>query len=226
MTAPSQIRSIVDQDGAVLLDMEHDTMIGLNYVGSYVWTKLHSGLSVDQIIGALAIETGEEVGLIEEDVKAFVKELESQHLLGSTTETAIAHRQPFLKARRLIKALLMILSFDALLLKTRALGGPAFEPLRKRVHLWPITPLSDSSVSVDAACEIVESACSWYPKNVLCLQRSAATTCFLRDQGVFAELVVGARKMPFAAHAWVEVSGRVVNDKPGVVARYRVMERL
>src|SRR6267142_2468310 len=27
-------------------------------------------------------------------------------------------------------------------------------------------------------------------------------------------MVIGAQQMPFKAHAWVEVDGRVVNDKP------------
>jgi hypothetical protein len=60
---------------------------------------------------------------------------------------------------------------------------------------------------------------------VLCLQRSAATTCLLRSHGVRALLVIGAQRIPFRAHAWVEVDGQVVNDKPYMHEIYAVLDR-
>ena len=59
----------------------------------------------------------------------------------------------------------------------------------------------------------------------LCQQRSAATACLLRKCGVPAQLVIGAQQMPFKAHAWVEVDGRVVNDKPYTPEMYGVLDR-
>ena len=78
---------------------------------------------------------------------------------------------------------------------------------------------------IDAICQAVDRAATLYFKRAWCLQRSATTACLLRLRGVPAELVIGARKMPFYAHAWVEVAGRVVNDSPVVQRSYRVMER-
>jgi hypothetical protein len=40
-----------------------------------------------------------------------------------------------------------------------------------------------------------------------------------------AELVIGAQHMPFRAHAWVEVQGRVVNDKSYTNEMYAVLDR-
>ena len=74
-------------------------------------------------------------------------------------------------------------------------------------------------------CSAVDLACVWYWKHVLCLQRSAAAACLLRDSGVPAELVIGAQHMPFRAHAWVEVEGRVVNDKSYTNEMYAVLDR-
>ena len=68
-------------------------------------------------------------------------------------------------------------------------------------------------------------ACIWYWKQVLCLQRSAATACLLKHHGVAAQMVIGAQQMPFKAHAWVEVGGRVVNDKPYTPEMYSVLDR-
>jgi hypothetical protein len=47
----------------------------------------------------------------------------------------------------------------------------------------------------------------------------------LKSYGVPARMVIGARQMPFRAHAWVEVNGRVVNDKPYVREMYAVLDR-
>ena len=71
----------------------------------------------------------------------------------------------------------------------------------------------------------MDLALIWYWKKVLCLQRSAAATCLLRRYGVQAHLVMGAQQMPFRAHAWVEVDGRVVNDKPYTPEMFAVIDR-
>ena len=73
-------------------------------------------------------------------------------------------------------------------------------------------------------CAAVDMACIWYWKEVLCLQRSAATACLLKEYGVAAQMMIGAQQMPFKAHAWVEVDSRVVNDKPYVREMYAVLD--
>jgi hypothetical protein len=72
----------------------------------------------------------------------------------------------------------------------------------------------------------VDEACVWYVKRAACLQRSAVATWLLRRQGLRAELVIGYRPLPFESHAWVEVDGRVVNDRPQYQKVFRVLERL
>lgn len=77
---------------------------------------------------------------------------------------------------------------------------------------------------VEQVCAAVDMACIWYCKEVLCLQRSAVAASLLKRCSVNAQLVVGARQIPFKAHAWVEVDGRVVNDKPYMREIYRVID--
>ena len=74
-------------------------------------------------------------------------------------------------------------------------------------------------------CHAVDRACVFYGKEVRCLQRSAAAAVLLRKAGFRAELVVGVQTCPFRAHAWVEIAGRVVNDKPYVPTLYAVLDR-
>jgi hypothetical protein len=71
----------------------------------------------------------------------------------------------------------------------------------------------------------VDRAAIHYFKRAWCLQRSATNVCLLRLRGFKAELVIAARKLPFGAHAWVEVGGEVINNNPIVRDRYVVLER-
>lgn len=101
-----------------------------------------------------------------------------------------------------------------------------FERLYERVRRCPTARKARSSAEIlEPLCFAVDLACIWYWKQVLCLQRSAATTCLLRKHGIAAHLVIGAQQIPFRAHAWVEVSGKVVNDKPYTPEMYSVLDR-
>jgi hypothetical protein len=82
-----------------------------------------------------------------------------------------------------------------------------------------------SSPAVRTLCHAIDVACVFYFKEVLCLQRSAATTVLLRQFGWDAEMVIGAQVRPFKSHAWVEVGKLVVSDKPYVPEIYRELER-
>jgi hypothetical protein len=71
----------------------------------------------------------------------------------------------------------------------------------------------------------VDLACVLYFKEVKCLQRSAVAALLLRRHGWNAQMVLGAQVMPLKNHAWVELNGEVVNDKPYMHEMYKVLER-
>lgn len=100
-----------------------------------------------------------------------------------------------------------------------------FAALYEKVRSCPIDMSAALPDVAGRICAAVDMACIWYWKEVLCLQRSAATTCLLKRHGIHAQLMIGAQLMPFRAHAWVEVDGRVVNDKPYVREMYAVLDR-
>lgn len=81
------------------------------------------------------------------------------------------------------------------------------------------------SPSPEELCHAINLACVFYPKRVMCLQRSAATTLLLRRYGMRAEMVIGAQLLPFKSHAWVEINGNVINDKPYMLEIYKPLER-
>ncbi len=78
--------------------------------------------------------------------------------------------------------------------------------------------------TIEQICEAVDVAAIWYWRQVLCLQRSAATTRLLRRFGIPARLVIGTQLMPFKAHAWVEVDGQIVNDRSYMREIYQVLD--
>jgi len=118
-----------------------------------------------------------------------------------------------------LKAYLKLIYFDFYLARG------TFAALHARVRNYPISKGTPALYTVEKICAAVDMACIWYWKEALCLQRSAAAACLLKEQGVGAQLVIGAQQMPFKAHAWVEVDGRVVNDKPYMAEMYAVLDR-
>ncbi|SRR6266404_1590750 len=100
-----------------------------------------------------------------------------------------------------------------------------FKILHATVKRWKVVNKPVTPDTIDRVCTAVNYACVWYPKEALCLQRSFVTTYLLRNQGVPAQMVLGAQRLPFKAHAWVEVNGRAVNERSDVQAVYGVWER-
>ena len=118
-----------------------------------------------------------------------------------------------------LKAYLKLIYFDLYL----ARGN--FAALYDKVRNCPVANMEPIPSAAKRICDAVDMACIWYWKEALCLQRSSATACLLKTYGVQAQMVIGAQQMPFRAHAWVEVDGRVVNDKPYTPEMYGVLDR-
>lgn len=119
----------------------------------------------------------------------------------------------------ILKSYLWLIVFDF------RLSYGSFQGLYGKVRSFPVSRKSPSPNLIETLCSAIDVACIWYPKKVLCLQRSAATACLLKQYGIPAQLVIGAQQMPFKAHAWVEVEGRIVNDKPYMPEIYAVLDR-
>jgi Transglutaminase-like superfamily len=119
----------------------------------------------------------------------------------------------------LFQALFGLLAYDILSALCR------FQTIYSLVRAWKVRSRTDESDIIDQVSAAVNYACVWYPKQALCLQRSFVTTYLLRRRGVAAEMVMGAQKLPFKAHAWVEVDGRAINERSNVQATYAVWDR-
>ena len=119
-----------------------------------------------------------------------------------------------------VRAFVLLLSVD---FKLKTIG---FHKLHSSVKNYPVSARKPDAHAVARAREAVNKACVWYPKQALCLQRSAVLTLLLRREGVDARMVLAARRMPLKMHAWVEIDGVVVNDDEKVRDYYSILERL
>jgi len=119
-----------------------------------------------------------------------------------------------------LRAFVVLVHFDLLL----ARGN--FSKFCDEVRTCPVRQSPHPSSAAESVCAAIDIACIWYWKEVLCLQRSAATVCLLRRYGVPARMVIGAQRMPFKAHAWVESEGNVVNDRPYIREMYAVLDSI
>jgi hypothetical protein len=117
------------------------------------------------------------------------------------------------------RALFTLFAYDALSAVCR------FETIYSIVRGWTVAATPSGQDPINRVCSAVNYACIWYPKQALCLQRSFVTTRMLRKQGIAAHMVLGAQKLPFKAHAWVEVNGQAINERSNVQATYAVWDR-
>jgi len=66
----------------------------------------------------------------------------------------------------------------------------------------------------------------YYRRRKDCLPKALTTFHLLRRQGIPAELCFGVKKFPFAAHAWVESCGVILDDDPPRLGHYTVIQRV
>jgi hypothetical protein len=118
-----------------------------------------------------------------------------------------------------LKAYLKLIYFDLHLKRDN------FAVLYDKVRNYPLGAYTADPNVVARINSAIDMASIWYWKEALCLQRSAATACLLKEYGVRAQMVIGTQQLPFKAHAWVEVDGHVVNDKPYTPEMYAVLDR-
>ncbi len=235
------VRAIETHDGAALLDIQHGICLSMNAVGIEVWRAINTNNTLDEIVERLTNKFQCVPRLqIEGDIRHFIAELKLQGLLEASLEQKSRRRLPEIAAWLMrmhsrvktisregavglkavtVQALLGLLAFDMFGL------GSNFSEICTIVRRWPTNLSTNNSDMVDTVCRAVDYACVWYPKRVLCLQRSVVTACLLRHYGIAAQMVLGAQKFPFKAHAWTEVDGRAVNERREVQSIYLVWER-
>jgi hypothetical protein len=106
------------------------------------------------------------------------------------------------------------------------LRGPRWLQERQSTgHIASVAPAQDAGWVAQRVRFI--SIASRYPcRWSLCLQSSLALQDWLNQGGVYPNLRIGVCKSGerFLAHAWLELDGRVLNDRPSVPARFASLD--
>lgn len=231
-----QLQLLTSCDGCVLLDIERDQILKLNSVAAEMWKLLSSGQTESQIASNLSLRYQVSEERVAKDVNALVRRIEGIGAAKDSIFTELPDQgsqgglQPSFpwygrvsndramepNVCLVLSALFGLLVFDAVL------SLFSLNSLCSRVKGWPVKRRKIANPNIiGQVCGAVDRACVWYPRRTLCLQRSAVTTCLLRNNGVSAQMMIGVRPMPFLAHAWVEADGSVINDWPRVKRFYR-----
>ena len=81
VTDNSHLRTIVNEDGAAVLDTVRGTISTLNTTGAYIWQALERGEREEAIVEGLARETGSPQEVIRQDVDTFIAALQEHKML-------------------------------------------------------------------------------------------------------------------------------------------------
>ncbi|MFN2532213.1 MAG: lasso peptide biosynthesis B2 protein [Pyrinomonadaceae bacterium] len=230
-----QVCSATDKDGTTILDVNAGKLFSAIGFTGRLWSAISAqreGLTLRELHANIFSDTA--YGN-EEHTKEDLEKVLNQLIAIGLIESASARRKidavPYwsllgqssaLATTRLLlnldlpstAAFFQLALFDFLI----RFGG--FRALHKTVKEWPIADCHLWPQRPQILNESLNTASRWYLKHALCLQRSAALTCLLRTCGMPAEMVVACRRIPFKGHAWVELNGEVVNDKPKAQAVY------
>lgn len=242
-TVSPDVCSSSDKDGSTILHIQRDKIYNIIGVGSLIWAKLaasRNGLAPNAIVDDLSA-VFKEVSRqqIERDVEYLLESFQGKNIIQAGRKNAhfvqslrdSANRKFVFVARTSTNLLLKfrlrsLAAFCGLFAINMILKLVGFSALYHIVKQWPVNGKSASpETTVEEVREAVVTAITWYPKQAMCLQRSAVTTCLLRSTGVPAQMIIGCQRFPFLAHAWVEVDGEVINDTKRVQETHQVLDR-
>lgn len=239
---PAHVRGVHNDGAVLLLNVHSGAYFALNPVGSLVWEHLSAGGTREDALAGLRQRFRAPPERLARDVDALLERLVAKGLLaqgGLAPDPSPAALEPVpvlapeapprsQAPARLTPAwrvAAVLLSYALLVCMDLLLRLRGFERFHETMRRWPVRARRASDVNVAGLCAAVDSAAGYYFKRAWCLQRSAATVALLRGRGLPAQLVIGVRRLPFMAHAWVELDGRIVNDDPRLRRTLEVIER-
>ncbi|WP_375353582.1 lasso peptide biosynthesis B2 protein [Paenibacillus enshidis] len=108
-----------------------------------------------------------------------------------------------------------------------------FEKLFKRhVKRYPLVSADVQKVKethhieeeINKLLMTIDYVCTVYPRSAQCMHRSFLGYQYLRKKfHLPVELVVGVRKMPFGAHAWLMLNGHNMNEDPQYTDQFQII---
>jgi hypothetical protein len=200
--------AIVEGD-PVFLDLKRDRYFGLEGIAARAFARLCSEpeRALDDEAASSLLATGlfgvaaEPVNLSPTDIIPADRELPTTGTAGPAPADLIEIAYLLGWARRALRSQ----PLDRLIGRCR----------QRRKH----RPPSSTDDAVKLACRF-RRARPWAPVKPSCLQDSLALHAWLTRRGTAAELVLGVKLNPFAAHCWLQLDGIVLNDSPETIGAF------
>jgi hypothetical protein len=198
----------------VVLDMRTETYRVLDDAGSALWSVLIGETVAEEAFGDLRRRYDVDEQRLHAELVAFADRCVGEGLLACATPGRDAGPEPPPRARprvirpRVLRALLFAIGTE------RALARDGFRATHARYARLPLGP---DVASVETALAAFVRAENFFMVRGVrgdCLPRSLALYRFLRSASIAAEHVIGVRRFPFNAHAWVECAGALVLEPP------------
>jgi len=81
MRPAAGVRAVANQDGAVMLDIEHGQMLSANPLGARIWQLIAAGQTREQIAVSISQECSVDAEVVRRDVNEFIESLVRNHLV-------------------------------------------------------------------------------------------------------------------------------------------------
>jgi len=227
-TASSFIRHRLIDGNVIILDLRFGEYKILDDVATAMWEAVLVGSDERRCVEQLANSFAAVPTEVAADLEKFLHEAEAGGLLALQRPAAPIIGRPLARWPR---SWLAAGAWWSLFRTTRMLAAKGFARAYARLGACAKPRIDENDLPAQLACAerafslaenffIIASA----PKD--CLPRSLSLYRFLLMAGVPADHVIGVRRFPFQAHAWVECAGRVVFDSPHFVRCYTELARM
>ncbi|HEV3089034.1 MAG TPA: lasso peptide biosynthesis B2 protein [Candidatus Elarobacter sp.] len=197
----------------VLLDLTTASYYVLDDSASAMWSIVTAASEPEAALAELASSFAVEPERLRRDFDAFVAQCVERGFLERSPPASV-HMTVAARARP-AAFLLAAVAWRSIVGTRLALAREGFGAVYDR---YARLPLAADGVGLKRAVAAFRRAENFSLSRQApddCLARSLALFRFLRLAGVPAAHVIGVRRIPFEAHAWVEVDGRpVLDDSP------------
>lgn len=205
------VRSFSNPDGAVVFDIRNGKYYSFNGVAGRIWDALQRGFTIPEIVAEIASDFDVPADRVHGDVTRFIEAAREKRLVW--TEPKTQERVNGGLRGRVADVFVSLAAFPVLIAFDIIMHAVGFRALYGIVRSFPVVFYRTPDIqSARRICARVNRASTFYFKRAWCLQRSATAVCFLRIAGYPGQLVIGAQKTPFFAHAWADLLGEMVND--------------
>lgn len=212
-SATSAVRHAEVDGLRVLLDLNTESYRVLDDVASALWSVLVGESDPVRSFDALARQYDVDASRLSAELAAFAERCVREALLEPAGAAPAACSAAAVPAARRGARTGTLSALIALVATRRALHRDGFRATYER---YALLPAAAGAPPLDAVLRGFARAENFFVARRApddCLLRSLALYRYLRAANVPAQHVIGARRFPFGAHAWVEYDGAAVFER-------------